>query len=86
MEKEKKIGRPKTRTGPIKELRVVLSPEAYARIVAQAAQLDQTPASFSRHVLMEKVVALEMAGSGGGMLRAMAEMQKSTERMEEQRK
>lgn len=78
--------RVKTRSGPIKELRVVLSPEAYERIVAQAKQLDQTPASFARQIVMEKVVALEMAGSGGGMLRAMAEMQKTTERMEEQRK
>jgi hypothetical protein len=35
---------------------------------------------------MEKVVALEMAGSGGGMIRAMKEMQVMAENMEEQRK
>jgi len=80
------MARPKTRTGPVKELRVILSQEAHARLVAQAAQLDQTPASFARQVVMEKVVALEMAGSGGGMIRAMKEMQEMAENMEEQRK
>lgn len=46
-----------------KELRVVLSPEALERITEQARLLDQTPASFARQVVMEKVTALEAASS-----------------------
>jgi hypothetical protein len=80
------MGRTKTRTGPVKELRVVLSSEAYSRVVAQATQLDQTAASFARQVVMEKVVALEMAGSGTNMIKAMREFQDMAENMEEQRK
>ena len=72
---------------PVKELRIVLSPAAYARVVAQAELLDQTPASFSRQIVMEKVTALESANAAGMMVRhtqAMSIMMQ--EEMEEHRK
>lgn len=70
-----------------KELRVVLSPEAYERLLDQSASLDQTPASFARQVIMEKVKALEAAGAQGqsiGILRKM--MEDAGDFMEEHRK
>lgn len=48
---------------PNKELRIVLSPEAHARIISQAKLMDQTPASFARQIIMEKVTAFEAANS-----------------------
>ena len=47
---------PKSKKGdsPNKELRIVLSPEAHARIISQAKLMDQTPASFARQIIMEK--------------------------------
>lgn len=75
---EAKKGRPKTVKGPQRDLRIVLSAEAHDRIKAQAILLDQTPASFARQVIMEKVTALEAAGSQGGtlnMLKRMMEME-----------
>ncbi len=80
------MARPKSVKGPQKDLRIVLSADAHARLVAQASQLDQTPASFARQVIMEKVVALEMAGSGASMIRAMKEFEVMAKDMEEERK
>ena len=68
------MARPRTEKGPQKDLRIVLSAEAHARIVAQARLLDQTPASFARQVIMERVTALEAAGSQGGAVAMMREM------------
>lgn len=79
---EKKKGRPRTEKGPQKDLRIVLSAEAHERIKIQAKLLDQTPASFARQVIMEKVTALEAAGSQGGavsMLKQMIELGKELE-------
>lgn len=60
------MARPRTEKGPSKDLRIVVSVEALDRIKAQAKLLDQTPASFARQVVMEKVTALEAAGSRRG--------------------
>jgi len=65
----------KNESGPVKELRIVLSPEAYSRVVAIAERLDQTPASFARQVVMEKVIAFEMAGSPTTMIDFFKEME-----------
>jgi len=48
---------------PNKELRIVLSSDAYARVISTAKLLDQTPASFARQIIMEKVTAFEAANS-----------------------
>ena len=70
-----------------KELRVVLSPEAYGRLLDQAASLDQTPASFARQVIMEKVTALEAAGSQSHSVGFLREIMKQTgDFMEEKRR
>jgi hypothetical protein len=76
-----------------KELRVVLTPDAYARVVAQALRLDQTPSSFARQIVMERVVALEAlqgAGSQTGISSQVNEfvsmMKDEVRKMEEQRK
>lgn len=68
---------------PNRELRIVLSPEAYARIHAQADLMDQNPSSFSRQIIMEKVTALEAANSqrfAGDMYNLM---KREAEKMEE---
>ncbi len=76
------MARPRTEKGPSKDLRIVVSVEALDRIKAQAKLLDQTPASFARQVVMERVTALEAAGSQGGavtILKQMIELGKEME-------
>ena len=60
--------------GPIKELRIVISPDAQKRIMAQATLLDQSVASFCRQIIMEKVTALEAAGSQGNSIMLIQKM------------
>lgn len=48
---------------PKRDLRIVLPEDAYERIATQAAVLAQSPASFGRQVIMEKVIALEAANA-----------------------
>lgn len=52
---------------PKKELRILYTPEHYDRLQKQADLLDMTAAAFVRMVSMEKVTALEAAGSQRGM-------------------
>jgi hypothetical protein len=85
LKEEKTMGRPRTEKGPQKDLRIVVSAEAHARILAQAKLLDQTPASFARQVIMEKVTALEAAGSQGGAVSVLKQMIEMGKEMEEKR-
>lgn len=68
--------------GPIKELRIVVSPDAHKRILAQAKLLDQSSASFCRQIIMEKVTALEAAGSQGDSVRFLQKMLEMGEKMD----
>lgn len=79
------MARPRTEKGPQKDLRIVVSAEAHARILAQAKLLDQTPASFARQVIMERVTALEAAGSQSGAVTAFKTMLSMAEKLEETR-
>lgn len=68
--------RPKSR-----EMRVVFSPGAYERILLQAVRIDQTPASFARQVIMEKVIALESAGANSDSVSTFAGLQELMKEM-----
>lgn len=82
-EEEKPMARPRTEKGPQKDLRIVLSAEAHERIVKQSRLLDQTPASFARQVIMERVTALEAAGSQGSAINMMRELFEKDKKAEE---
>lgn len=78
MEKKKRVIK--------KELRVLYTPEHYARLEKQADILDMTSAALVRMWSMEKVTTLEALQSQSGavdILKAMGEM---AGKMEEQRK
>lgn len=72
--------------GPIKELRIVISPDAQKRIIAQATLLDQSVASFCRQIIMEKVTALEAAGSQGDSIMLFRKMLEIGEKQESSEK
>lgn len=72
MAKQKAPARPKTR-----ELRVQFSPVAYERILAQSIKIDQTIASFTRQIIMEKIVQLEAIDTQNeGIAFLMSEIEK----------
>ncbi len=68
---------------PKKELRILYTPEHYDRLQKQADLLDMTAAAFVRMVSMEKVTALEAAGSQRGAVSILQAMQEFSERMED---
>lgn len=77
MEKKKRVIK--------KELRVLFTPEHYARLEKQADILDMTSAALVRMWAMEKVTTLEALQSQSGavdLLRAMGDL---AEKMEESR-
>lgn len=77
MEKKKRIIK--------KELRVLFTPEHYARLEKQADVLDMTASALVRMWAMEKVTTLEALQSQSGavdLLRAMGDL---AEKMEESR-
>lgn len=67
---------------PKKELRILYTPEHYDRLQKQADLLDMTAAAFVRMVSMEKVTALEAAGSQRGIFDFIKEAA-AAEKMEE---
>ena len=80
------MARPRTEKGPTKDLRIVISAEALERIRAQAKRLDQTPASFARQVIMERVSVLEAHGSQGSSVDLLREVLQMGKDMEEKLK
>lgn len=68
-----------------KELRILFTPEHLERLQRQADLLDMTASAFTRMIAMEKVTALEMAGAGSAVLRAMNDMNVAAEKMEKER-
>ena len=70
---------------PKKELRILYTPEHFDRLQKQADLLDMTAAAFVRMVSMEKVTALEAAGSQSGSVALLRSMLDLTEKLEETR-
>lgn len=64
-----------------KELRIILPDDAFDRIVKQASVLAQTPSSFGRQVIMEKVILLEAAGSQKDAVKMMDYLKEMEERL-----
>lgn len=79
------MGRPRRTAPPKKELRILYTAEHYDRLTKQADLLDMTAAAFVRMVSMEKVTALEAAGSQSGAVTALKTMLSIAEKMEETR-
>ena len=70
---------------PKKELRILYTPEHFDRLQKQADLLDMTAAAFVRMVSMEKVTALEAAGSQSGSVALLRSMLDLTEKLEKTR-
>lgn len=80
------MARPRTEKGPSKDLRIVVSAEALERIRVQAKRMDQTPASFARQVIIERVSVLEAHDSQGSSVDLLKQVIELGKGMEEQRK
>jgi len=79
------MARPVSDNPRSKEMRVVFTPSAYERVIAQALRIDQTPASFARQIIMEKVILLESAGANADVATIFGKLQETMteiERME----
>lgn len=76
------MARPVSDNPKSREMRVVFTPGAYERVLAQAIRIDQTPASFARQIIMEKVILLESAGANADVVSIFGKMQETMAELE----